>query len=173
MQRLVVLMLTVLGVMAPDGSIAGDADAKSRAMIDRYVGTWAIAEFLEEPAIRGELRALLGDRLSELENSLSVSGGIEYFGGALAIRGNAPHSGGEQEGIVCVQVWGTNVEVHAALFSKGDVTVYTRQPRYAYLSTCVKDWIALVSTGHAYRLSRPPNVHLESRPREEQTTSSE
>lgn len=160
MRRLILSILIFLGPLTSNETIAGDSDWMRHPMIEQYVGTWAIAEFLEEPVIRGELHTLLGDHLTQLEESLGVTGAIEYFGNALAVRGNAPHQGGEQEGIVCVQPWSESPQVHAGLYSQGTVTVYTRQPRYEYLPICVKDWIALVSGRHVHRSKRPHNVDL-------------
>src|SRR5690606_4673898 len=125
-----------------------DPDAAAKALIARYVGTWEVDRLLEDPAIGPELHALLGPALSTLTRNLSVTGGIEYVGGSLSVRGNAPHKGTEEEAIVCVQPYGPVPRVHAAIFSKGTVTVYTREERYSFLTECIKDWIPLVNSRH-------------------------
>jgi hypothetical protein len=139
---------------------AADPDAAAKAMIARYVATWDIEAFLGGPAVRAELRTLLGPDLNTLRRNLNVTGAIEYVGASLTVRGNAPHQGTEEEGIVCVQPYGPVPRVHAAIFSKGAVTIYTREQRYSYLTECIKDWVTLVNSRHADRMQQPPNVRM-------------
>lgn len=137
-----------------------DPDAAANAMIAKYAGTWEVGAFLEEQAVRGELQELMGAELKTLEHNLNVNGGVEFISGALAVRGNAPHKGTEEEAIVCVQPFGAAPKVHAAVFSQGFVTVYTRETRYDFMTVCVKDWITLVSSRHINRLEQPENVRM-------------
>jgi len=140
-----------------------DANAQppGETLITRYVATWEIDAFFAEPGIAAELDALLGARRDEVMRALDVTGGIEYYRGALSVSGNAPHAGGENEAIVCVQL-GTNVQVHVGHFVGGAITVYTRQARYDFLPTCIKDWIGLENAAHAHRLRQPGNVRLQT-----------
>lgn len=137
-----------------------DPEAAARAMIAKYVATWDVGAFLAEPAVRRELHALLGADLERLERNLAVNGGIEYVGGALMLMGNAPHRGTEHEAVVCVQPWGGTPTVHAGTYSEGEIALYTREQRYEYLTTCIKDWVTLVTSRHVDRLTRPANVRL-------------
>lgn len=154
------LVLAFLVLLTAQPIRAQDPDAAARALIARHVGSWDIDAFLQEPDIHHELRTLLGAGWEKLMLNLGVTGSIEFTGGALAIAGNAPHRGTEEEAIVCVQPWGATPAVHAAIFSEGAVTVYTRQSRYDFMPTCVKDWITLVNSRHADRLIMPPNVEM-------------
>lgn len=129
------------------------------ALVGRYVGGWDVEGLLSEPAIAAELEALTGNALAELERNLDVNAGVEYYGSALAVSGNAPHRGGEEEAIVCIQPTAPP-KVHAGIHSRGRITVYTREARYEFLPTCVKDWITQVNSGHADRMRAPANVHL-------------
>lgn len=149
-----------LGIVAwPPGVAGQDPAAAARAMIARHAGSRDVEAFLDEPAVRRELRALLGPDLAVLMNNLNVNGGVELYGGALSVSGNAPHQGTEEEGVVCVQPFGAP-KVHAAVFSRGRIVVYTRETTYQYLPTCVKDWITLVSSGHVDRQTQPANVRM-------------
>lgn len=139
---------------------AQDPDAAAKAMIKRYAATWDTQALLDEPAVEGELRELAGAAFDKLLHNLGVNAGVEYYGGGLSVRGNAPHHGTEEEAVVCVQPYGT-VRVHAAVLSAGRIAVYTREKQYRFLPTCVKDWITLVNTGHVGRFSQPANVRLE------------
>jgi hypothetical protein len=153
--------LVLAGIAGCPGE-AGEADADAAAsteMIARYVGGWDVDALLGEPPIAAELHALLGDSLKQLEFNLDVTAGVEYYGGALTVSGNAPHLGTEQEAVVCVQPLAVP-RVHAAIYSRGAITVYTREARYEYLPTCVKDWITLVNSGHVDRMEQPGNVSL-------------
>lgn len=149
-------MLVALGLLAGAPARAGDAD--ERALVGRYVGSWDVSGFLAE--LDPELRRLLGPDLAALRRNLSVTGSIDYYGGALAVSGNAPHQGTEEEAVVCVQTGSQGRRVHAAILSGGQVTVHTREREYRYLPICIKDWITLANSRHAGRLARPGNVRL-------------
>jgi hypothetical protein len=73
------------------------------------------------------------------------------------ISGNAPHKGGEEEGVVCVSPHSPGL-VEAGIFSKGKVTVFGSAQKYEYLTLCVKDWITQVNSGHRDRTTQPKNV---------------
>lgn len=55
--------------------------------------------------MRAELARLLGGERGHLERNLNVSGSVDVIGGVLAISGNAPHRGTEEEAVVCVKDW--------------------------------------------------------------------
>ncbi len=153
------LMLAQAGCSPRTDDTAAD-DARD-PLITRYVGTWEIDAFLAEPAIVAELETLLGPRYDEVMLALDVHGDIEYHGSALSVRGNAPHAGGEHEAIVCVQPLGT-VQVHVGHYVEGTITIYTRQPRYDFLPTCMRDWVGLENAGLGHRLRQPGNVRVQS-----------
>lgn len=156
----VLMLLQTVGTpMVPDAN----AQLPGESLIARYVATWELDAFFAEPAIAAELQALLGERLDEVMHALDVSTDIEYYGRALRVSGNAPHAGGEHEAIVCVQLFSTGVQVHVGHYVDGVITVYTRQPRYDFLPTCIKDWIGLENAAHAHRLRQPGNVRFEPR----------
>ncbi|HEX6996274.1 MAG TPA: hypothetical protein VF339_19245 [Gammaproteobacteria bacterium] len=138
-----------------------DAAAASDALIDRYVGTWEVDAFFAEQAVAEELRAVLGEHWEDVMLALDVNGGVEYYGSALLVSGNAPHAGGEHEAIVCVQQFTTDVQVHVGHYVDGAITVYTRHPRYHFLPTCIKDWVGLENARHSHRLRQPGNVRLQ------------
>jgi hypothetical protein len=152
--------LSLAPLLAPRDARSGASTDPVRDRIARYVGTWDVDALLEEPAVRDPLAALLGPRRSVLDENLSVNGGVEYIGGAFAVMGNAPHRGTQDEAIVCIQLAGGEPRVHVALFTKGEVTVYTREERYEYVTHCIKDWITLVNSGHRDRLTKPANVRM-------------
>ena len=74
------------------------------------------------------------------------------------MNGNAPHEGTEEEAAVCVSTY--NLEVTAAIYSKGVVTVYSAKTSYDDLPRCIKDWITLVNSRHRDRAYQPGNVHI-------------
>jgi hypothetical protein len=164
LRNLAATLAILCAVGLPARASGADAEAAAKAMIARYVATWDIDAFFADPAVRPELQALLGPALSTLRRNLSVTGNIEYVGASLTIRGNAPHRGTEEEAIVCVQPYGPAPRVHAAIFSEGAVTIYTRESRYSFLTECIKDWITLVNSRHVNRMTQPPNVRMMRRP---------
>jgi len=93
-------------------------------------------------------------------DNLNVRGGVDLSGETLSVNGNASHQGTEEEGIVCVTVLPLKTIVEAAIFSKGAVTIYTRDATYENASICIKDWITLVNSGHVDRVKQPANVQV-------------
>ena len=136
------------------------AEEQARALLQRYVGTWHLDALLAEPPVHRELEALGGPTREKLLRNLSVSGAIDVYGGALSLMGNAPHRGGEEDAVLCVEVLGGAWQLHAAILSAGRVSVYSRQPRYDFLPICIRDWVALVSTGHRYRFDPPDQLEM-------------
>ncbi len=126
--------------------------------VDQWAGSYDIDAFFAVPRIRSELEALLGDELGPLFHNLDVKGDIDMVRGALSVAGNAPHGGTEEEAVVCV-LPGTQ-EVHAAMLSAGQITIYTRAAGYDALPLCIKDWITLVSAGYVDRFEQPDNVKV-------------
>lgn len=142
--------------------LAGDATADAaRAMLLRYAGSHDTDALLREPAVRTELKTLLGPALDHLERNLNVRGPADVIAGVLSVSGNAPHRGTEEEAVLCVQPPGSRVE--AAILSRGSITVYARAEKYEYATLCIKDWVTLANSGHADRLRPPANLRL-SRP---------
>jgi hypothetical protein len=115
---------------------------------------------LRHPKIRPQLQQLLGAALPHLRNNLAVSGSVDVVGGDLTVNGNAPHQGTEEEAVVCVSTY--NLEVIAAIYSKGIVTTYSRKKTYDELSRCIKDWVTLVNSKHRDRVQQPKNVRIAS-----------
>ena len=127
-------------------------------MLRKYAGSYDTDALLHEPQIRERLLRLLGEELPHLERNLDVKGSIDVIGGVLSVSGNAPHQGTEEEAVVCVNA--TNLEVSAAILSRGIVTVYSAAGQYASLPLCVKDWITLANSAHHDRMTKPANVRL-------------
>lgn len=145
---------------APTGADTPLPEDEARILLQRYVASWDLDALLAEPLVARELQALPAEAREQLLHNLSVRGTIDVYGGALSIMGNAPHRGGEDEALLCIEVLGGAVRLHAAILSGGRVTVHTRGERYDYLPICVRDWVAVVSTGHHYRFRPPANLEM-------------
>lgn len=137
-------------------------EAQARALLAKYTAAPGRDDsdgLLKEPAVRAELQRLVGNQVPTLMQNINVRGSIAFDGGSLGIRGNAPHKGTEEEGVVCVNPFGPAL-VEAAIFSRGKVTVFTAAEKYEYLTLCVKDWITLVNSGYRDRFKQPKNVQV-------------
>ena len=128
------------------------------ALVRKYADTDRGSLLLKEPAVHPELARLLGNELKHLLQNVDVTGSVDVVDGALAVSGNAPHKGTEEEGVVCVVTY--DLSVHAAILSGGRITVYTRQKDYEFLPICIKDWITQVNSGHKDRVTQPKNVGM-------------
>ncbi len=124
----------------------------------KYVGSPDYPALLKEPALQSQLQALVGKQLPALMRSINVTGDMGLAHGAIEISGNAPHKGGEEEGVICVDPGGGLVQ--AAMLSKGRITVFAKDQTYEFLMVCVKDWITQVNSGHRDRFTQPKNVQF-------------
>ena len=137
-------------------------DAQAKALLAKYTaapGRDDSEGLLKEPAVRAELQRVVGNQLPKLMQNTNVRGSIAYDGGSLVVSGNAPHKGGEEEGVICVNPYSPGL-VEAAIFSRGKIMVFAAAEKYEYLSLCLKDWITQVNSGHRDRTTQPKNVSV-------------
>ena len=137
-------------------------EAQAKALLAKYTaapGRDDSEGLLKEPAVNAELKRVVGNQLPKLMQNTNVRGAIAYDGGSLVVSGNAPHKGGEEEGVICVNPYSPGL-VEAAIFSRGKITVFATAEKYEYLSLCVKDWITQVNSGHRDRTTQPKNVSV-------------
>ena len=137
-------------------------EAQAKALLAKYTaapGRDDSEGLLKEPAVSAELKRVVGNQLPKLMQNTNVRGAIAYDGGSLVVSGNAPHKGGEEEGVICVNPYSPGL-VEAAIFSRGKITVFAAAEKYEYLSLCVKDWITQVNSGHRDRTTQPKNVSV-------------
>jgi hypothetical protein len=139
-----------MSMTAGTGTVSAQgAEDDTRAMIAQWAGSYDTDAFLRQPAVRAELKKLLGP--------------VDLSGSTLSVSGNAPHMGTEEEAVVCVtpiNMTPIKMLVEAAILSKGIITVYARADKYEYATICIKDWITQANSGHADRMKQPANVRL-------------
>ena len=144
---------------APPQTAASDSkEAMERTLTQKYVGTYDTDELLKEPKVRAELTQLLGQELRHLHSNLNTHGQVAFSGASLAISGNAAHMGGEEEAVVCIDAYA--MLVHAAIFSRGTITVFSRTKDYKHLPQCITDWITLANSGNRGPSEKPKNVQV-------------
>ncbi len=156
--------ITAVATLAASSALAQGSAAPGRPLMKKYICNPVTDALLKEPSVRPQLEAMLGKQLPVLIRNLNVTGEVELINGALALSGNAPHKGGEEEAIVCIADAGPVPYVEAAIYSKGKVTVFTKSPQYDGVMLCVKDWITQVNSGHRDRMAQPKNVQLVAKP---------
>jgi hypothetical protein len=136
--------------------VAVAAQAQATPPLRKYVGSPDYPALLKDPLVQPKLQAVVGKHLPALMRNINVTSDVDRIGGALAIVGNAPHKGGEEEGVICVSEHDGSVQ--AAIFSKGRISVFAKQPSYDSLMLCIKDWITQVNSAHRDRFTQPKNV---------------
>lgn len=124
----------------------------------KYVGSPDYPALLKEPAVKAKLQAVVGKQLPALMHNINVTGDMGLVSGAITISGNAPHKGGEEEGVICVAEYDGTVQ--AAILSKGRITVFAKDGKYDGLMICIKDWITQANSGHRDRFQQPKNVRF-------------
>ena len=140
---------------------AKSREAQARALLAKYATPQAKDDtdgLLKEPGVRAELQRVVGNQLPKLMQNLDVRGPIDVYGGALSISGNAPHKGGEEGAVICVNPWGPKVD--AAIYSRGKVTLFSSAEKYEFATLCVKDWITVANTQYRDRMTQPRNVQF-------------
>ena len=87
---------------------------------------------------------------------MSAKGPVNSIDGFISVSGNAPHQGTEEEAVVCI---GSSPEnIHAAILSKGKITIYTKEEKYNYLPKCITGWVTDVLS--LYRFNQPEQAKL-------------
>ena len=132
------------------------AQAQNAPPLRKYAGSPDYPALLNEPAVKAKLQAVVGKAMPTLRRNINVTAEVEWISGSLAVRGNAPHGGGEEEGVICVAEYDGSVQ--AAILSKGRITVYAKDNKYDNLTICIKDWITQANSGHRDRFAQPKNV---------------
>jgi hypothetical protein len=152
-----IALLAVLLLYGQAWAQAPDAEA-GKQLLREFAGNEDTDALLNHPAVRPQLERLLGEELPHLMRNLDVRGAVDVLSGELVVDGNAPHQGTEEEAVVCVNIYG--LEVNAAILSEGAITVYSRQKGYENLPRCIKDWITQANSEHRDRFYQPQNVHM-------------
>lgn len=161
LQRATRLAVMCAGVLIATTAFAQGKGPDPKALVAKYAGNPDYPALFKEPAVQAQMQKIVGAQMKQLMHHLNVAGDIELVGGALTVSGNAPHSGGIDEAIVCISPFGPMVE--AAIASNGKVTVYSKDGNYEYLMRCVKDWITQYNSKHRDRMQQPKNVSVVKR----------
>lgn len=132
------------------------AAAQTTPPLRKYVGSPDYPALLKEPKVKAQLEALVGKAMPKLMHNINVTAEMGLVSGAIQISGNAPHGGGEEEGVICVAEYDGTTQ--AAILSKGRITVFAKDQRYENLMICIKDWITQANSGHRDRFAQPKNV---------------
>jgi hypothetical protein len=143
----------------PGDEIFADSHESDTGLL-KYAGSYNGHILLDEPEVQTALVKMLGDNLAHFFTNLDVRGSIDLIAGSLSLSGNAMHRGGEEEAVLCVATYDSAVS--AALFTGGNITVFSRHADYGLQSQCIKDWITQVNSAHRDRLSQPGNVQIKS-----------
>jgi hypothetical protein len=144
---------------------AEEIDWKAGALGDLapHIGTYRYDAVLGDPRVKAALETLVGaDLAPTFTANLAVAGPIDFVGGHLVLRGNAPHRGGEEEALVLVKLY--DGSVRAALLHAGRLTLFAPETRYSYLPAPLRDF-ARPRDGGASLRTAPPGVEWVREPR--------
>lgn len=141
---------------------AGAIETCSGSLSDlvAYAGSDETDQLLGDSRVSAALKKTLGPELEHLLQNLSVKGSVDLIGCQLVISGNANHKGGEENGIVSIDLY--SGVVTAAILSGKGIAVFTGDKSYDALPISIKDWLAVVYTEFYFRLRQPANVKLVS-----------
>ncbi len=121
-----------------------------------YVNSDDGQKLLADPIVKAQLAHLMGPQVSHLLKDLDVHGPIGVQDGMLILTGNAPNMGMEENGFIGVKLY--NGEVVACIFTHGHVEVFTKQPKFDYLSQAVHQWAVWILASAQLQGRQPANV---------------
>ncbi len=154
LMRMVPVLLLILPLLIPPVQAADGIDWKEGALahLAPYIGTYEYDAVLDDATVQTALRDLVGEKLPIFRRNLSVSGPIDFSSGNLVLSGLAPHQGGAEEAMILIKIYdGT---VRAGLLHQSKMTLYARDPQYAYIPKILRDFLA----PRPPRASLPPQV---------------
>ncbi len=132
----------------------GDASSEVAArLIKRYAATYDYDALLAEPAIKAKLEALLGPEYKRFTESMAeLRSPIDVISGDLSVVGIKK---GEEldEVALCVRFYPLDVQV--GFFLGNQMTLYSHQPQYRFLSQCLQQWVFMRTTDKT-GFSMPP-----------------
>lgn len=136
----------------------GKLSAIDHQRLISYVNNYDSQKLLADPLVKPQLERLLGPQLSHLKENLNVAGPIGVNDNVLTLSGNAPHMGMEENGFLGVNLY--NGEVYVCLLTGGRFQLYSKQTKYEYLPSAVREWIVYMGASLRLNGNMPPNVIL-------------
>jgi hypothetical protein len=112
--------------------------------------------FSKDESIKKGIEDLARDQIVDLYRNLSTSGPIDMISGDLVFSGNAPHKGGEEMGIIVIELYNGNI--HAAIYSNSTTYIFSDKKKFKYLPVALKKWIYLVNSDYYKNKKAPPNI---------------
>ncbi len=163
--RLLVLIALVVTGMFPAAGLACGKDAKLAALVS-YAGTYAgdtPTALDADPVVSSRLQHLSASVRAELKRDLEVRGAVDLIQCHLALSGNAPHMGGEQNAILDVNLYSGAVTV--ALLDQGRIRIFldedpTAASGYQAVPYAVRLWAGMAAGGFNALNNPPPGVQL-------------
>lgn len=154
--------LTLLVALALPSAASARCPGKF-ASLTKYAGEYP-DRFLQEPAIRSRMRALMGPAVNRLETDLAVRGSVGLIGCELVVEGNAAHQGGVRGAILSFNV--TSGQMTVGMLEQGSVTIIsptsTGESIYTHLPAHVRDWAFVAANAFRSRIKQPANVRIVS-----------
>lgn len=126
-----------------------------------YAGSYDTFAVLNDAEVHASIESLLGGESEHLLANLSTRGQADLIACYLVMEGNADHKGGEENGLLVIDI--ATGEVAAGILSAGKISIYTTADDYPSLPLPLKDWIAVVKSDFKFRFDPPDNFELISK----------
>jgi len=150
----IILLILMLSILVS----ANDIENNELNYLKKYVGTYAINYIFSDKIIKKELHLLLKDKIKLLKENLSVIPPIDMIDGDIVISGIAPHQGGINMAIMDINTKRSVVTV--AIYSEGNIFIYSKTNHYDYLPRSIKTQIVLWNTDFKVMYTIPKNVQM-------------
>ncbi len=122
----------------------------------KTAGTYDYHSVLNDPAVLGQLRSLLGAELSHLFQNIGVLGPIDFLWSEVWLTGGRAHETDVESAFISVNVVMGTVE--AIIYSHGKTTVYSRARNYGDLHGATRMWLHMPEVNAA--LARRPKGNI-------------
>jgi hypothetical protein len=123
-----------------------------------YAGSYDTDALLNDPAVAAAIQELLGSERDHLFANIAVRGSVDLISCDLVLSGNADHMGGEEDGIVSINVYSGSAA--AAIHTAGRIDVYVTGGDYMSAPISIKDWIAVMDSAYRYRFDPPQSARV-------------
>lgn len=151
------ILLGILLVVCPVLiSAQGQLTPQQHQRLMSYVNSGDSQKLFADPIVKAQLVHLMGPQLRHLHTNLDVHGPIGVQDGMLILTGNAPHMGMEENGFLGVKLY--NGEVVACIYTHDRVEVFTKQPKFDYLSQAVHQWAVWILASARLQGRQPANI---------------
>jgi hypothetical protein len=107
--------------------------------LSKYIGSDQFQPVLNDPHVREELKAIVGESLPHLMRNLEDRASINFIGSWMILRGARTNEAFRERAILVIDLF--NGMVHAGIYSNGHRTVFSVKEEYRDVPVPLLEWV--------------------------------